>query len=165
MIFKKILLLISIYSVSCYSMQQQSAVLEFDRETFVDAEGYWASDKDPKYDSYQGKYPFPKANEHPWQSKEEFLKKLAAIEATAGTLKFGEENPIHRVYKLSTRGHSFSRLEQGVQLGSEEFLYKMSANEKIRWTDVFGSYYIAKFNVKPSRQFYNFVMQFALENK
>lgn len=66
------------------------------------------------------------------------------------------------------RGYSPSRLEfykegynagYGIDLGDSE--YKDTVNN-VRWTDALGWYYIGKFNVKPSREFYRYVMTFPL---
>jgi len=60
-------------------------------------------------------------------------------------------------------GIAHSRLEEGFAPGDGEFTYYGQADSKpIRWTDAFRGYYVGKFNVKPSREFYQFVQAFQL---
>lgn len=125
--------------------------IEFDREKIVDAEGYWAHSANPAEDTYHGKYSFPKPNQEPWPTEDKFLAKLTQIEKSAGGA---------RVKTTRYRGLAPSRLEPGVDLGSSEYVDTISG---VTWTDAFGSYYVGKFHVKPSRQFYRFVMNFPLE--
>ena len=156
---------------SCNAMEQSSnALTEFDRETYTDAEGYWASSEDSAHDQYKGKYPFPKTHAQEWSGKHVFLEKLATIESTSKDFNFFDPEIKTGVYKFAARGCALSRLESNVELGNGEFQYliKESKEAKIEtvaaWTDVFGSYYVRKFNVKPSRAFYDFVMKFKAQN-
>ncbi len=123
---------------------------DFDRDEVIDAEGYWALSVDPKKDIYKGKYPFPKANAKPWAGKEEFLKKLEKIEAFASR----DENAKIRINVF--RGPAMSRLDSGI-VGCTEYVDTVNS---MKWTEGFGSHYIGKHNVKPSREFYEYVMTF-----
>lgn len=119
--------------------------LVFDRERIIDAEGYWAESKDPHEDEYRGKYPWPISHKQPWKGESEFLNRLIQI-----------QNDNKHVKTLGFRGLAPSRLEHRL-LGAKEFRHIPSG---IRWTDVFGDYYVKKFHVIPSRQFYEFVMNY-----
>ena len=112
--------------------------IKFEREYITEAEGYWASNKDPQQDHYAGQYPFPIVHAEPWPGKEEFLEKLSI--ATRGARM--------HIY----RGFSISRIT-GQPLGSCEF----ESSFGIRWTQDFGPHYVAQYNVIPSREFYRYI--------
>ncbi len=131
--------------------------IQFDREKIVDAEGYWADSENPSEDSYKGRYPFPKPNEKPWPTENKFLERLSRIEKTASQSMFG--GPVAMGVGLTCfMSQALSRFED-VFVGRCE--YSDQAN-KIKWTEAFGPYYVSKFHVKPSREFYRFVMNFPL---
>lgn len=138
--------------------------IPFERETIVDAEGYWAASNNPALDHYKGKYPFPKAHDKPWPGQKEFLEKLKKMELFARDHDF--ENPQSQrniVTRLSARGFAPSRLESNVTLGNSEFMVEDINSKRIIWTDVLREYYIGKFNVIPSRDFYRFVKAFEIK--
>ena len=127
-----------------------SEVLTFDRQKMVfdgywkKVEGYWADNQDPAKDSYKGKYPFPQKHAHPWPTQEEFLRKLSVLESKAKVIGY--------------RGLSPSRFED-LHVGSREYQYKAHwVGKLICWPEAFGPYYVEKFNVKPSKEFYDWVM-------
>lgn len=136
----------------------------FDREKISQTssgliEGYWATASDPTKDLFEGRYPFPQKNTSSWPGEEKFLEKLFFIEQQAGNgrIKVREwkvpQNPKNRFY---TQFHS--RFNEYDKLGLREFFDVYS---NIGWTGDLGSYYIKKFHVKPSRDFYRYVMGFS----
>lgn len=141
------------------------AQLIFDQQKMIvemgwKIEGYWASSSHPERDTYKGKYPFPKANEAPWPGQQAFIDKLKQIEKLfeyLGSLKTAD------LYKFSlsgfnlSRGSAPSRLDPEEDAGHGEYF---DGIEKVRWTFGFGSHYVQKFNVKPSQEFYEYVMNF-----
>lgn len=117
-------------------------------------EGYWASSPYPERDKYRGKYPFPIPHENPWPGQQQFLKKLAQLESS------------DKVEKSTMRGWAPSRLGyegwDDHEYGSCEYWYKNDSRH-IGWTDAFGPFYVAKRNVKPSHEFYDFVMNVIID--
>jgi len=141
--------------------------LTFDREKIIDVEGYWAYSADPAQDDYKGKYPFPIPHKKPWLSKDDFVKKLRKIQGEALTktipqyleAKRNNFEFFPRIIYVSYRGHAPSRLEPGVNTeGGGEYI---DTNNNISWTVAFLPYYVEKFNVKPSREFYHYVMNYS----
>ncbi len=143
-----------------------SMLTEFDREHMskmkeqvsqfcenVLVEGYWASSANLEDDFYHGAYPFPIAHELSWPGQQQFLAKLAQLEKS------------NNVEKKLIRGFTFSRLGyegwDGNLYSCSEYWYK-DGSRSIVWTDAFGPFYVAQRNVKPSREFYNFVMNISL---
>lgn len=136
-----------------YSTKTVNPLIEFDRDEMsrtdheepARVEGYWASPGsqfDISKDRYQGRYPFPKANAEPWPTQKVFLQRLARIE--------------RKVSQIANRGCSPSRFEDGF-LGNIEY-QDTSRDPRVCWTEDFGPYYVKGFNVKPSREFYEYVM-------
>ncbi len=130
-----------------------------DRHKNEKVEGYWASNQDPSKDYYHGIYPWPEANPQPWTGQIAFSAKLEKIEnvlkksrVTTGCKKSGI---------IGYRGMSISRFEPDKYVGSREFKYVDSETEEvIRWPEAFRPYYVDKFNVKPSEEFHEFVMNY-----
>lgn len=163
------LLLLSL--VSCIGAETQSyqaslthieKLTEFDRQTMsklkkgisgyhenILVEGYWATSPFIEQDMYHGKYPFPISHKQPWPGKQKFFEKLVLIEAS------------NKVELICMRGVAPSRLESSF-VGNCEFHYK-DDHHTIIWTDAFNSHYVAKYNVKPSREFYDFVMNIVID--
>lgn len=137
---------------------------QFDREKMVeDIEGYWATHPDPALDDYKGKYPFPKKNPKPWPTQEEFLKKLESIETLAQSIFWAEYTP--QIGYNTYRGASPSRFEKGVYVGCRKFrAINPHTGQTVSWPEGFGSYYVAKFNVMPSKEFYDFIMNYPIED-
>ncbi len=121
--------------------------IAFEHKYIIDAEGYWGTDVQIDLDVYKGKYPYPLANLEPWPTEKEFLHRLVLI----------ERHPLVEI--INYRGFSPSRFELGKTVGNKEYVYKSDAKE-IRWTEALRPYYIEKFHVKPSKEFYDFVMSF-----
>lgn len=134
-------------------MSRDNELLEeqigFEREKLIKGhgEGFWA----PRWDKeYTGTLPFPKEHAKPWPSQNDFLKKLFAIESMAGKNS--------RIQCVAYRGHSHARLgEESAYVGNRQYSDMIA---KICWPEAFGQYYVEKFNVKPSREFYRYVMNF-----
>jgi len=139
-------------STTATPVSKEKDTFTFDREKMVVAngwkvEGYWATDRNPKQD-YAGKYPFPTAYTGVWKEKDQFLTKLAAIEAKAkieddglGLICYGD------VVTMSTMNGSY--------IVSREYIDRTN---KIMWSGGFRAHYVATFNVLPSREFYEYVM-------
>ncbi len=157
-------------------MVVMSRLTEFDRETLSNVtdedtgrhlywvEGYWAQGKNPLCDWYKGRYPFPISSNDAWPGKDEFLDKLAKIERLAEEVDIMDFNPPapNKVWRYIFRGLAPSRLDKSL-LGCSEFSYRVGSDgKKINWTDAMGEHYVKKYNVKPSREFYEFVTNFAL---
>lgn len=134
----------------------------FDRDHMVNngngelIEGYWALYGIPNCaigriepsskDFYNGKYPIIKANPEPMPRQEEFLEKLKMIEQLAMRSTHGGVSP--------------SRFEN-IHVGNTEYsIIDPKTGKTICWPEAFGPYYVRNFNVRPSEQFYNFVMNF-----
>eukprot|EP00928_Gymnodinium_smaydae_P045929 TRINITY_DN30573_c0_g2_i1.p1 TRINITY_DN30573_c0_g2~~TRINITY_DN30573_c0_g2_i1.p1 ORF type:complete len:211 (+),score=27.93 TRINITY_DN30573_c0_g2_i1:64-696(+) len=106
----------------------------------------------------------------PWPEKQALLSKLDQIETLAretsvSNLHFewnrcrpGEQLPIWFVEHKRYRGIAWSRIEQGAMVGSDEF----EAGEAC-WPGGYASHYVDKWNVRPSRRFETYVMEFDLE--
>ncbi len=130
--------------------------LTFDREKIstdggVKYEGYWASKEDKA-----SPFPFPVGSDTPWPGKEEFLTKLRAKQEKAEVISY--------------RGYSHCRLvgkngcapEPGYNFvvknnGASEYKMVTANGDVIHWPEGY-EHYIEVHNVKPSREFYNFIM-------
>lgn len=147
------------------SWREQENKIEFDRENFSIekaswynnytqefCEGFWASHVDPVQDLYQGVFPFPKAYKEPWIGKEEFLKKLYQIESLA-------DKPNSVIIAEHFKGMAPSRLKPDCFVGNKTYI---DLQRKIKWPQGYSGHYIQEFNVKPSREFYRYVMEFPL---
>lgn len=140
-----------------------SGALVFEREAMskrgdgMAVEGYWAGSQDPAKDGYQGQYPFPKAHAEPWVGQAEFSAKLKQIEALSRAQWDCSTMP--PITKIEYRGHAYSRLAPGERVGHGEY---KDTRRNIVWPYGFRSHYIDRFNVRPSREFYDYVMSFDL---
>lgn len=133
----------------------------FDRDRMVGdngnlIEGYWALYGIPNCavgriepsskDFYDGKYPIVKANPEPMPRQEEFLERLKAIEQSAMQTAYGGVSP--------------SRFED-IHVGNTEYsIVDQKTGKQVCWPQAFGPYYVRNFNVRPSEEFYNFVMNY-----
>lgn len=117
-------------------------------------EGYWASSENPAKDQYQGLYPFPQKSNEPWAGKEAFVAKLAEIESNVLNSDYGTKNK-YGIEPFRYRGPSFSRIDGSI-VGCAEFY---DAKEKITWPQGYREHYVEKYNVKPSKEFYDYVMK------
>lgn len=139
----------------------------FDRERMVHegdgaaVEGYWALYSNPGYiggpikkgskDFYEGKYPEVKANPEPMPNQDEFLARLSNIEKSA--------------FKQRFLGVSPSRFED-IHVGNTEYsINDPKTGTWITWPESFGPYYVRRFNVRPSREFYDFVMNYESDDE
>ncbi len=125
-----------------------STKLNFDRQTIVDCEGYWATSSDPTRDIYRDRYPFPKSNPQMWPTQEQFMSKLSALEADIHSKK------VTNIKTMYFKGVSHSRFDDS-RLGCSEY---RDQKNSVAWTDAFLNHYVKKYNVKPSKQFYDYVM-------
>ena len=102
-------------------------------------EGYWWSANDPKYAAY----PWPEARNKAWDGQLDLLAALKRLE---------EDDAQEEFY----RGFSTCRL-CGVGCGSSEFTL---TDKRFTWRWPSGLiHYIDKHNVKPSKDFRNFVFE------
>ena len=116
-------------------------------------EGYWATSQEPEGDF---DYPWPQANEKPWNNQQEFSTRLDRIEQILIFLNPDEDG----IGVIRYRGLSSSRLEPGATAGSKEYVYTDPIiNKIVRWPEGFRWHYVDTFNVKPSKWFYDFVME------
>jgi hypothetical protein len=122
--------------------------------TYQRVEGYWGQHEHDHRDNL----PFPIAHAEPWPGQKEFLKKLISIESSA---QFWDHDSLteSRIQIFIFKGSAHSRLESHVQVSNKEFY---DTCEQIRWPHGFSWYYVARFNVKPSKEFYDYVMNFEL---
>lgn len=136
-------------------------LIQFDREEMNEdkdykVEGYWASDEDKSKDFYGGKYPWPQKN-RPWKGRREFIEKLDQMEFRCA---LGDEKNFRWTY---CGGPTQSRLISSPRfLGEGEFKDSLFC---IKWPDSFLSHYVEQCNVKPSREFYRFVMNYTFKHK
>jgi hypothetical protein len=139
------------------------------------AEGYWRDKKsgDDEFDEYGDEnknrnFPWPETHENPWPGKEIFTKKLEAIESLAATnsrkynydtkeMTYSRPNvPVSaHVYK----GYSSSRIT-GASAGSSEYVDR---EKNICWPEAFLYHYVEQHNVVPTKEFYDYVMNFAVK--
>lgn len=126
--------------------------LTFDREYMtteesgIKVEGVWA-DKQPETSISQGRYPFPQPHVHPWPTQAEFLQALELLSKDESTMRT-------RIKALIPHC-----LKPGTYEDIDVYLYKDPKTKNlIQWTGSFGSQYVQEFNVKPSKEFYLWVM-------
>ncbi len=173
LVFGLLVAMASISGLQAADQKTKEEVLTFEREKMSvfdgggRVEGYWTTIKlvfndkgrwvDSKIDP-NCKYPFPKPHKNPWPTQKEFLTKLYKIESCAGD---GNSNSSSRSRVLCFRmkGLSPSRLEPRKNVSGNEYC---DTHENISWPAGFSWYYVAKFNVKPSREFYDYVMNHSL---
>lgn len=121
---------------------------EFDRENcpldnnMRKVEGYWA---DPKYKTKDcAAYPVPKPNAQSFEGEKQFIEKLNKIELSLQKPPHISEN----------NGHSYCRICEDFEYnGSREYHFK-----GYNWPGGY-THYIQQHHVKPSREFYLFVMK------
>ena len=93
-----------------------------------------------------------KSNNKPWSTQEEFLSKLEKIENKGKVT-------IARVKMLV-----YSPFEKNTTLSNRVYFSK-SNNTMIAWSANVRSHHVAKHNAKPSKEFYDFVMNYKPANK
>jgi hypothetical protein len=129
----------------------------------VKVEGYWASHSDPSKDMYQSKYPWPVANSISWTGQKEFMINLAKIQSLG--VEYSEYAPPEyrpsvrpRIVIEHQKGFASSRFELGVELNCHEYHDTLTG---FRWTGDLLDYYIKRFNVHVSPEFYTYVKTFS----
>ncbi len=122
-------------------------------------EGYWATSPDFFKDIHKARYPFPQKNDSSWPGQQEFLDKLSRIESEQGKGRIEKKAWRATASKEEDRWRSkfHSRFDEAKELSLGEFFDK---NKKVGWTADFGGYYVKEYNVKPSRDFYHYVMEY-----
>ncbi|KAJ9467014.1 hypothetical protein DIPPA_06178 [Diplonema papillatum] len=104
----------------------------------VRCEGYWDEDY------------MPVPHKKPWCGKEEWMQKLAAIEAASS------EEPGQRIQQLTFRGLATSRIDDSF-LGNTEYA---DQEAKVCWTGDFREHYVGKYNCVPTKPFFDYVESF-----
>jgi hypothetical protein len=122
-------------------------------------EGYWASSKSVANDIYKGAYPWPVAHARPFPQQARFLKKLRKMEVEA-TANY-DANPDVSPLSLSVyRGQALSRFDPSKAVGASAY---EDSVENIEWTSALSSYYYPLYNVRPSKEFVDYVMHYKLK--
>lgn len=126
-------------------------------------EGYWAWDSDPSKDIYNGRYPWPTGECLTWAGKDEFVKRLTAMQERAD-IDVSHRTTKTDIMKIFYRGCSTSRLEQcangrWVPVSNAEYV---DAVNNVVWPAGFLEHYVVRHYVKPSLEFYNYVMSYTL---
>lgn len=121
-------------------------------------EGYWASNIDPEKDEYKGKYPWPVPTIGEWPDKQAFIDKLTKIEASPDErIEMLDAPGLHLV---QFRGIAHSRLEN-TYVDNGEYIYN-GPKFTIRWPAGYLRHYVIKHNIRPSKEFQDFVMNYVL---
>lgn len=110
---------------------------------FTQFEGYWVDKGKKRY--------LPVVSKKVWKHKEQFLDAVEALEKHIMSL--GSSSKLYR--RVQFRGKAHSRLEKDVYVGSTEYYDDV---KEIAWPGGFAAYYIGKFNVMPTKRFYEYVM-------
>jgi len=127
------------------------SVPKFPRPFIVQCEGYFRT-KENEGRAGQ-RLPWPRSDRKNWPSKahkNEWMEKLAAIQDAT--------------HVVSYRGMSWSRLEDGTLLGNKEYVSEdlNQEGQAICWTQDLLDHYVGKYDVVPSEEFYNWVMDYEL---
>lgn len=142
------------------------------------AEGYWATNRDPALDENRGYYtnrlPFPHHHDNPWPGEDDFLKKLLAVEQAFEEFDKKHRYNDQRRFKLhGGRAYSPSRLEfgadgKGIHVGCAEYqdlgfqVPNGSSVVAILWPKGYSTHYLRDHHVRPSLEFYLYIMRLAL---
>lgn len=105
--------------------------------------------------------------DYEWPDKQKFLAAVKEIEDCSrlddvptwipGT--YDKELMRYRMSRVRMRGQSISRLEP-VAVGSQEYYAESSfGRKKITWPAGYAEHYIGKWNVMPTRRFFNFIVK------
>ncbi len=131
------------------SHQNKSNQIDFPREKMTvfkgqwsephRVEGYWKNETFPEL-------PLPKAHKNAWPGKKVFLTKLLAVQDHSG------------IEKIGYRGLSTSRIDNK-SVGSHEYF---DPKNMITWPSAVSGHYIGKYNVIPSKEFYEYIMNYRL---
>lgn len=129
-------------TVTVTAMPPPTVLTEFDREITTGAEGDWKSDDDPSA-------PLPVIHPSPWPGQSEFMSKLHGIERELTTLRCRED------------AFGFSHcVVCNLQFNTSDHWYSWTGG--MAWNGSFLTHYVRKHNVKPSHQFYHWVMTFPM---
>lgn len=139
---------------------QSTRLTEFDRENMPvsdggKVEGYWAEDKEESTI-----FPFPVGSDNPWPGKAEFLTKLREKEGKAENTQFRGTSRCRLVKKNNCEPDIDDDMMVIKNNGSSEFSMSTPAGDQIAWPEGY-AHYIEVHNVKPSREFYNFIMNWS----
>lgn len=112
------------------------------------AEGYWADIESKDRNSYM-----PVISKKTWNDKNMFLQALDRIEKSM-PYRRGSDKESREFYLHGYRGTSKSRID-GSTLGAAEF---RDETQNIMWPDGYAAHYIAKYNVMPTKRFFDYVV-------
>lgn len=117
------------------------------------AHDHWSDHQNSKpFDFDVNQFPLPKANTNTWPTQDEFLNRLQHIEWAANS-------GINITY-VTAKGVYTSPLSDKQMLG---MYYYTDHHRHLYWPLALSTYYIPKHNVKPSKEFYDYVMNFPLK--
>jgi hypothetical protein len=114
-------------------------------------EGYWHSTAPAA--EHADNLPTPVAHERPFAEQSEFVRRLRAIEAQAGA-----EGGTSSIRRMVYDGASVSRMT-GRRLSGAEYHDRKA---QIAWPADFLPHYVEQYHVRPSREFFDYVMAFPL---
>jgi hypothetical protein len=117
---------------------------EYMRPSPFDEEGQWSSKGERG--RTKGYYPVPSKLD--WKDKEKFVKAVLEMERFMWNKRV---SPFRMVF----RGILPSMLEKGVVLGISTFV---DDDQDMRWRGAHVHHYIGKWNVMPTKRFYDYVM-------
>ncbi len=109
---------------------------EFMKPTPLSCEGYWS-------DEYK-----PKKSIKKWKDKENFIQLVEKIETHANLNQ-------HSLSQTAYLGKAYSRIDHST-LSSGEFV---DSEKKICWPKEYVKHYIGKYNVMPTRRFFEYITQ------
>jgi hypothetical protein len=137
--------------------QSSTPLTEFDRESMstqggVKYEGYWANSEDEK-----SNFPFPVGSDTAWPGKDEFLTKLRKKQSSAEETSYRGMSHCRLVGKHNCQSDSGFDDQPVKDNGSSEFSITSPNGDLITWPEGY-AHYVEVHNVKPSREFYNFIM-------
>lgn len=115
---------------------------------YYPAEGYWADIGSKDRNAYM-----PVVSKKVWKDKTKFLQALDQIEKSM-PYRSGYDDEWGDFYVRGYRGMSTSRID-GSALGAAEF---SDETQNIKWPDVYAQHYIGKYNVMPTKRFFDYVV-------
>lgn len=107
------------------------------------SEGFWVDKGKNKY--------MPVVSKRVWKDKKLFLDAVEALEKQI--ISFGSSSHLYK--RIRYKGLASSRLEKDVYVGNAEYY---DNSKGIVWPSGFADYYIGKWNVMPTKRFYEYVM-------
>ena len=127
-------------------------------------EGMWRSHEvlDPDaYNAYE--YPWPIAHLSAFKGEAAFLAKLRAMEKKARENADADPEASAGLTVIVHRGKSKceSVLDPEESVGNNEY---RDADAGVYWSESLSAYYVPRYHVRPSREFFDYVMQYPLDS-